>query len=60
MQTINARFVQNLLASYQELQGSYAALQKRMVDFEAMPRLPCKIPLLWPFLCACAGNQIRG
>ena len=36
MQTIDAKFVQNLLVSYQELQGSYAVLQKRVADFEAM------------------------
>ena len=36
MQSINMEFVQNLLASFQELQRSHAALQKRMADFEAM------------------------
>ena len=36
MQSINMEFVQNLLASFQELQRSYSALQKRMAEFEAM------------------------
>ena len=36
MQSIDTEFVKNLLASFQELQRSYAALQKRMADFEAM------------------------
>ena len=36
MQSIDMEFVQNLLASFQELQRSHAALQKRMADFEAM------------------------
>lgn len=36
MKSIDMEFVQNLLASYQELQRSYAALQKRVADFEAM------------------------
>lgn len=36
MQSIDMEFVKNLLASFQELQRSHAALQKRMADFEAM------------------------
>ena len=36
MQSIDMEFVQNLLASFQELQRSYSALQKRMAEFEAM------------------------
>ena len=36
MQSIDMEFVQNLLASFQELQCSYSALQKRMAEFEAM------------------------
>ena len=36
MQSIDMEFVQNLLASFQELQRSYEALQKRMANFEAM------------------------
>ena len=36
MQSIDMEFVQNLLASFQELQRSHAALQKWMADFEAM------------------------
>ena len=36
MQSIDMEFVKNLLTSFQELQRSYAALQKRMADFEAM------------------------
>ena len=36
MQSTNMEFVQNLLASFQELQRSHAALQKRMADFETM------------------------
>ena len=36
MESINVEFVQNLLASYKELQESYYALQNRMAAFEAM------------------------
>ena len=36
MQSIDMEFVKNLLTSFQELQRSHAALQKRMADFEAM------------------------
>ena len=36
MQSINMEFVQNLLASFKELQAAYEALQKRMAEFEAM------------------------
>ena len=33
MQSIDMEFVQNMLASFQELQRSHAALQKQMADF---------------------------
>jgi uncharacterized coiled-coil protein SlyX len=36
MESINVEFVQNLLASYKELQESYYALQNRMAAFEGM------------------------
>lgn len=36
MESINVEFVQNLLASYKEIQESYYALQNRMAAFEAM------------------------
>lgn len=36
MQSMNMEFVQNLLASFKELQAAYEALQKRMAEFEAM------------------------
>ena len=36
MQSIDMEFAKNLLASFQELQRSHAALQKRMAEFESM------------------------